>query len=247
MAYVAAIEAAKTAAGYPATFASPALPDASVIYHAMGSTYALTVVVRGTGRIRALAGCFALHVARAEDVASRKLYAPQSALFLVPQLNFMPAVGLYIVARQPQAGQESFRVYRLPATPPKTPFAVRATGDACIGDVRNLATQALAELQHFFANGSKTPNWTVTAHAAGGGTWFELDPADPSVLGALLQCGRVSATTAAEIKARGFDGKLVPELNYAAPLGLYFVRPNDAFGPGGRGGSPQASPSPPPP
>jgi hypothetical protein len=259
-AYVAQIEAAKTAAGYPATLASPSLPDASVVYHGMGTTYALTIVVKGSAGIRALAGCFALHVARADDVTARKLYAPQSTLFLVPQLNFMPAVGLYVVARRQQAGQETFRVYKLPTTPPKAPFAARAAGDACTGDTRNLAIQALDELQKYFAavagtmrltTPPKAPNWTITAHAAAGGAaWYELDPADPSVLGALLQCGRVSATTPDEIKTRGFDGKLVPELNYAQPLGLYFVRPNNApFGAGGRGGGggrPQSSPSPSP-
>ena len=241
--YVARIEAAKTAGGYPATMAAPALTDASVTYHGMGATYALTVVVKSTGRIRALAGCFALHVARADDVTSRKLHAPASTLFLVPQLNFMPAVGLYIVARQQQAGQESFRVYKLPATPPKLPFALRAAGDACVGDARNLAAQAFDELRNHFTGGAKTPGWTITVHAASGGTWYELDPADPSVLGALLQCGRVSATTAAELKARGFDGTLVPELNYAPSLGLYFVRPNGAPGPGSRGARAEPSPS----
>jgi hypothetical protein len=245
-AFAARIEAAKTPAGYPATMAAPVLSDASVTYHGLGSTYALTIVPKGSGRVRTLAGCFALHVARADDVTSRKLYAPQSTLFLVPQLNFMPAVGLYFVARQQQPGQESFRVYVLPSAPPKTPFAVRPAGGACTGDARNLAVQALGELESHFASGAKTANWTISAHTAGGGTWYELDPADPSVLGALLQCGRVAATTADEIRKHGFDGKMVPELNYTPTLGLYFLRPNGGFGPGGRGGRPSPSPSPSP-
>jgi hypothetical protein len=246
-AYVAQIEAAKTSAGYPATMPAPALPDANVTYHGLGSTYALTIVAKGTGRIRALAGCFALHIARADDVTSRKLYAPQSALFLVPLLNFTPAVGLYIVARQQQPGQEAFRVYKLPTASPKAPFIIRAAADACTGDARSLATQALGELQNHFANGAKAPSWTITAHTAPGGPWYELDPADPSVLGGILQCGRVAATTADELKQRGFDGKLIPELNYAPSLGLYFIRPNNGFGRGNGGnggGAPQPSPSP---
>ncbi|MGA8533198.1 MAG: TonB-dependent receptor [Candidatus Tumulicola sp.] len=239
-AYAAKIEAAKTAAGYPATLAAPVLADASVTYHGLGSTYALTIVVKGTGRIRAMAGCFALHIARADDVTARHLYASQSTLFLVPQVIFMPAVGMYFVARQQQAGQESFRVYKLPTTPPKLPFELR-TSATCTGDARNLATQALNELTSHFSGG-KAPSWTITEHAASGGTWYELDPSDPSVVAALLQCGHVSATTADELKAHGYDGKVVPELNYAPALGLYMIRPNNGLGNRGN----RASPSPPP-
>jgi hypothetical protein len=243
-AYVARIEAAKNAAGYPATLAAPALPAASMTYHGLGSTYAVTIVVKGTGRLRASAGCFALHIARADDVTARHLYATQSTLFLVPQLNFMPAVGLYFVGRQQQPGQESFRVYKLPTSPPKTPFEIRSASSTCTGDARNLATQAMSELQSHFANGANAPSWTITAHSAPGGTWYELDPTDPSVVAALLQCGRISATTADELRQHGFDGKIVPELNYATPLGLYLIRPANGFGPGARGTGPQSSPPP---
>ena len=68
---------------------------------------------QGHGHAARAGGCMSLHIARADDVTQRKLYAPSSPLFFVPQLNFMPAVGLYFVARQPQAGQEMFRVYKL--------------------------------------------------------------------------------------------------------------------------------------
>ncbi|HEY1680092.1 MAG TPA: TonB-dependent receptor [Candidatus Tumulicola sp.] len=223
-AYVARIEAAKTNAGYPATLSAPDLPDASVTYHGLGSTYALSIVPKSTTRLRALAGCFALHIARAADVTSLKLYAPQTTLFFAPQLDFMPAVGLYFVARQQQAGQESFRVYKLPATPPKTPFEVRAS-DSCTGDAKNLATQALNELNAYFTSHGKAPTWTITAHTAAGGTWYELQPSDPTVFGAIVQCGRVAATTPDELKTKNFDGKDVPAMNYTPSLGLYFVRP----------------------
>ena len=43
---------------------------------------------------------------------------------------------------------------------------------------------------------------------------------------ALLACGRVAATTADDLTKLGFDGKPVPELNYAPSLGLYLIRPN---------------------
>jgi hypothetical protein len=231
-AFVAQIEGARTAAGYPATMQPPALSDATVTYHGLGTTYALAITPKGTGRLRALAGCLSLHIARADDVTQRKLYAPSSQLFFVPQLNFMPAVGLYFVARQPQAGQEMFRVYKLPTAPPKSPFEIRASA-TCTGEVKNLATQALDDLRNHFATGAAAASWTITPHAAKGGAWYELDPGDATVVPALLVCGRVAATDAAELAQRGFDGKIVPELNYTPSLGLYLIRP-----------APRPSPSP---
>ncbi len=223
-AYVAQIEAARTAAGYPATMLAPALTDATVTYHGMGTTYSISVTPKGTGVLRALAGCLTIHIARSDDVTQRKLYASTTPLFFVPQLNFMPVVGLYFVARQAPAGQEMFRVYKLPATPPPTPFEVRVSA-SCTGQVRNLATQALTELKNHFATGAATPSWTVTEHQARGGLWYELDPGDATVVPALLVCGRMAATTTQELSQRGFDGKTVPELNYAPGLGLYLIRP----------------------
>ncbi len=223
-AYVAQIEAARTAAGYPATMAAPALADATFTYHGLGATYALTVTPKDAGTLRALAGCIALHIARADDVTQRKLYAPASPLFFVPQLTFMPAVGLYIVARQQQPGQESFRVYKLPSSPPADPFAVRA-GAACTGPARNLARQALGELRKHFAGGAPAPSWTITPHAAKSTTWYELDPGDPTIVPALLFCGRLAATTTEELRARGLAGVTVPELNYAPSVGMYLIRP----------------------
>ncbi|HEY1868813.1 MAG TPA: TonB-dependent receptor, partial [Candidatus Cybelea sp.] len=223
-AYVAQIEAARTAAGYPATMSTPALSDATITYHGLGMTYALAITPKGTGVLRALAGCLTLHIARADDVTQRKLYAPSSSLFFVPQLNFMPAVGLYFVARQQQAGQEAFRFYALPSAPPKDPFEIR-TATACTGQARNLATQSLNELKTHFSNGAPTPSWTIVEHIAKSGTWYELDPGDVTVIPAVIQCGRVAAATADQLAQRGFDGKTIPALNYAPALGLYIVRP----------------------
>ena len=225
-AFAARVEAARTAAGYPATMPAPVLTDATITYHGLGMTYALAITPKGSGMLRAVAGCLSLHVARADDVTQRKLFAPSSPLFFVPQLNFMPAVGLYVVARQPQSGQEMFRVYKLPTTPPKDPFQVR-TSQSCTGNVKNLATQSLLELRNHFANGCATPSWTITAHAAKGGTWFELDPGDPTVVPALVICGTDRRDDDRRARAHGFDGKPVPELNYAPSLGLYLIRPNN--------------------
>jgi hypothetical protein len=223
-AYQAQIEAARTAAGYPATMHAPALTDATITYHGLGTTYALAITPKGTGVLRVVAGCMALHIARADDVTQRKLYSASSPLFFVPQLIFMPAVGLYFVARQPQPGQETFRVYKLPATPPAAPFALRAS-TTCAGAVRNLATQALDELSKHFASAAPAPSWTITPHAAKSGTWYELDPGDATIVPALIYCGHVATTTAAELAQRGYDGKVVPELNYAPALGIYLVPP----------------------
>ena len=236
-AYQAQIEAARTAAGYPATMPAPALTDATVIYHGLGTTYALAVTPKGTGMLRVVAGCMSLHIARADDVTQRKLYAASNPVFFVPQLTFMPAVGMYIVARQPQAGQETFRVYKLPATPPKSPFELRVS-TTCTGAVQSLATPAMAELEKHFAAGAPTPSWTITAHDSKGGTWYELDPGDPTVIPALMLCGRIAATTDDELASHGLAGRAVPELNYAPSLGLYLERPNR---PG-----PRSSPSPSP-
>ncbi len=221
---VAQIEAAHAGAGYPATMPAPSLTDATLTYHGLGTTYALTITPKGSATLRALAGCLVLHIARADEVAQRKLYAPQSPLFFVPQLTFMPAVGLYFVARQPQAGQEAFRVYRLPTTPPKTPFELRAS-TTCTGEVKNLAAQALDELSRHFASGAATPSFTITEHTAKSGAWYELDPGDPTIVPALITCGHVATTTGDELGKLGYDGKLVPELNYAPALGIYLVPP----------------------
>ena len=231
-AYVAQIEAARTAAGYPATMPAPALTDATVTYHGLGATYALAITPKGAGMLRALAGCMSLHIARSDDVAQRKLYAPSSQLFFVPQITFMPAVGLYVVARQQQPGQEAFRFYKLPAAPPKDAFEIRASA-SCVGAVRNLAAQSLNELKNHFASGAATPSWTITGHAAKAGTWYELDPGDATVIPAVIECGRIAATTPDELAHRGFDGKPIPELNYAPSLGIYLMRP-----------APRRSPSP---
>ena len=231
-AYVAQIEAARSAAGYPATMLAPALTNATVTYHGLGTTYALAIVPKGTSALRAFASCMPLHMARSDDVSQRRLYAPTSSVFFAPQFNFMPAVGLYFVASPPQPGQEMFRVYKIPATPPKNPFEIR-TSASCIGQVRNLASQSLNELKSHFANEAATPSWTITEHAAKAGTWYELEPGDATVIPAMMLCGRVAGTTAEELAQRGFDSKLVPELNYAPSLGLYLIRP-----------TPRRSPSP---
>ena len=47
---------------------APALADATVTYHGLGTTYALAVTPKGSGMLRVVAGCMSLHIARADDV-----------------------------------------------------------------------------------------------------------------------------------------------------------------------------------
>ncbi len=254
-AYVAQIEAAKTAQGYPASMPPPSIEGATVTYHGLGSSYALTIVPRlqslsgnvqlaseivanqakspGAGArpggpgggVRAFLGCFPLHIATNDDVTNRHLYT-QTGTFRGLQLTFMPSVGLYVNPRPQQAGQETFRLYALPQKPPADPFQVR-TADSCTGDLRISATEALGELKAYFANPSsaKTTLWTIAPHTAKSGTWYDLTPGDPAIVGALLSCGHIANATAQDIVAKGWDGAMPPHVNYAAPFGLYIIRP----------------------
>ena len=63
-AYVAAIEAAKTAQGYPATLSAqmPNVPGFAIGYHPEGSTYALTFEPQSFDVMRGFFGCATLHI-----------------------------------------------------------------------------------------------------------------------------------------------------------------------------------------
>jgi hypothetical protein len=245
-AFTAQIEAAKTAAGYPATMTVPSVPDATITYHGLGSAYALTITPKTFMGMRPIIGCMTVHRATQDDVTSRHLYEPEHPLFMVPQVHFMPSVGMYLAFRPPQAGQENFRVYVLPTTPPEHPFEIRA-GGMCAGDERNTAVELIGELRGYFTKHAPAPSFTITSHSARAGTWYEIAPGDPATIGALLVCGRVAGATAQELTQRGWDGVNVPELNYTRALGIYMIRPQ--FGPRGgimiRGGvEPSPSPTP---
>ncbi|MGH7737417.1 MAG: TonB-dependent receptor plug domain-containing protein [Candidatus Tyrphobacter sp.] len=238
-AYAQRVESAKSAAGYPATMAPVDLPDATVTYHGLGTTYAFTITPKAGRPLRGILGCLTIHIARSDDIASHHLYAPENALLFVPQLHFMPAVGLYLAARAQTAGQESFRVYVLPSSAPRSPFEVR-TGGACSGDAQSIAAQMLGELRGYFTKGARAPSWTIAPHTGASGTWYELEPDDPSTIGALLVCGRVATATAQELAQRGWAGAPIPALNYSRALGIYLVRREV------RRTSPTASPQPSP-
>lgn len=126
--YVAQIEAAKASGVYPASMPSAVIPGVTVAYHGMKTTYALTMTLSAISEIRALFGCSSLHFTTAQTAQQRALFIPPTqggGPFFQPSVAFMPNVGLYFVRQAPRAGTENFRVYRLPVTPPKAPFALR--------------------------------------------------------------------------------------------------------------------------
>ena len=238
-AYVAQIEAAKSVNGYPDTPpAPPSIPGLTIAYRKVGTTYALTLTI-STNRELALAlarpllGCAHIHVANAEQAQARGLYAPPSAPFFRRPILFMPSVGLYFVFAPPQAGAATFRLYKLPETPPSAPFVPRSTA-SCTADLKTQAQPLLAALSDYFAHTpagalasapARVPGWQITAHAAKGGTWYELEPDDTTALPTLLNCAHVSAATRDELTPLGFDAVAAPGLNYAEQLGLYLLRP----------------------
>lgn len=242
-AYTAQIEAAKTAAGYPDTMPSPDIPGISVTYHGRKSTYALSIAVKHVAQMRSLFGCTAFHITDEQTAQQRNLYMEPVAggMFFRPTVTFMPSVGFYFVRRPPQAGRENFRVYKLPATPPKTPFELRAASQSCTADMHSVAQQMLAQLQAHFTRGAAAPGWTITAHTAQAGTWYSLDAADIGTIPAIIDCGRVAAAQKADLAKLGWDGTGPPQLNYTPSLGLYLVMPERRRPPGA--GAPSPSPA----
>lgn len=225
-AYAAQIEAAKTAAGYPQTMPSPDIAGIAVTYHGLKSTYALSIVVKQSAQMRSMFGCSTFHVADEQTAQQRNLYVEPGAggMFFRPTITFMPSAGLYFVRRPPQPGAENFRMYKLPASAPKTPFVLR-TSQSCTSGMRNVAQQMLAQLDAHFKRGAAAPGWTITPHASSAGTWYALEAADIGTVPALINCGHVSAAPKADLAKLGWDGSPPPALNYAPSLGLYLLMP----------------------
>ncbi len=220
---VASIELVKSAGRYPSVATLPSFSDATLTYHGLQSAYAISITPRQS-ELRAIVGCLTVHVARDADVGERGLYAPSSTLFGVPQVQFMPSVGLYVVPPSTPPGTEEFRVYKLPAVPPVDAFAMHASA-ACTGDARSLAVQNLEAIKAHFTTGAPLPGWTVTAHPSGSDAWYELVPGDPSVVPALLRCARIAMATSSELENRGFGAVTLPALNFTPSLGLYAALP----------------------
>jgi hypothetical protein len=226
-AYVAQIDALKSANGYPATAPPANIPGLNVQYHGLGTSYALTIALTQTAQLRSLFGCTTFHVADEQTAQQHKLYVAPAAgggMFFRPTVSFMPSVGLYFVRRPPQAGTESFRLYKLPASAPKTPFLLHAVSSTCTADMHTVAQSALAQLQAHFASNAPTPAWTITPHTASAGTWYSLEPVDVGTIPAILNCGHVAAASRDDLTKLGWDAERPPSLNYAPALGLYTVR-----------------------
>ncbi len=212
-AYVAQIDALKSSGNYPASVPPANIPGLNVQYHALGTTYALTIALTQTAQLRSLFGCTTFHVADQQTAQQRNLYVAPSAsggMFFRPVVAFMPAVGLYFVRRPPQPGAQSFRLYKLPSTAPKTPFQLHAVSATCTSDLHAAAQTALSQLQAHFGNNAPAAAWTITPHAATAGTWFSLEPVDIGTVPALLNCGHVAAAAKADLAALGWDGAAPP-------------------------------------
>ena len=233
-AYVAQINSLKTSSGYPASVPAANIPGMTVQYRPVGSTFALTIGVTQTSQLRSLFGCTQFHVADEQTAQQRNLYEPPApaggGMFFRPVVSFMPSVGLYFVRRPPQAGTESFRLYKLPATAPKAPFVLRNVSTLCTADMHAAAQTALAQLQAHFATNAVTPAWTITPHTAKAGTWYSLEPTDIGTIPAILNCGHVSAAARDDLTKLGWDAQRPPSLNYAPQLGLYTVTFNRTAG-----------------
>lgn len=244
--YVASIEAAKKGGVYPDTFAPPTISGIVVAYHGLKQTYALSIVLKDSSKLRGLFFCAQVHSADEASVAQHTLYVePNGGVFFRPTINFMPSVGLYIARRAPQANTENFRLYKLPSSKPATPFELR-TATSCSAEMKTTAQELLAELQAYFKSGKSPSGWKITAHAAKAGTYYALEAADIGAIPALIHCGHIGAASKADLTALGYDGADPPTLNYAPALGLYLVS-RIGTGPRRGPGAPAPSPSPSPP
>src|SRR5215469_2023578 len=232
-AYVAAVDASKTESGYPvaAPANAPAIDGVDVAYHKTDTSYALVFTQTKAGSIRSFISCAPLHVGSADAAKQLNLYIPPTSAFNRFPLAYAPEAGLYFVRQQQVAGQEQFRLYKLPATPPAQPFELTA-GSQCTDEVKPTAVTLLGALQTYFTGfdpsnprASAPAGWTVTTHKAAGGYWSELQLADISRFPAILYCAHVSTGTPDEIKAKKLDFARPPSLNYSPSLGLYLVRP----------------------
>jgi len=232
-AYVAAVDASKTAAGYPAAAptSAPEVPGLAVAYHGLGAGYALAITPTQFSAVGALIRCGAVRVGTQEQAQGDHLFVPPATAFNRFPLAYEPGVGLYVARAPQQAGQEQFRLYRLPATPPAQPLAI-VPSSRCSSDLKPTAAKMLAALQLYVTGfdpahppASQPPGWSVIVHPAGKAFWLELQPADISALPAVLNCAHVSAAAASDVKALGLDGARPPSLNFAPSVGLYMLRP----------------------
>lgn len=231
--YIAAVEAAKTSAGYPdaAPAAAPEVPGITVIYHKAGGSYALSLVATRIEVVQALFRCVLLHTGTDEQARALGLYIPPSSPFARFTLTYSPKAGLYALELPASSGAEEFRLYRLPAQPPRAPFALESKRPECTPELRAVASTLLASLQRyagaFEPQHPPTPpeGWRVVPHVTASTWWLDVIPENFANLPAILDCGHVALADRNAVKARGLDGAAAPSLNYAPAIGLYLIRP----------------------
>ena len=154
---------------------------------------------KGTNRMRALAGAASRCTSRERRRTAATLRAANT-VFFVPQITFMPAVGLYFVARQAAGGSRELPRLRAAERRRRRIRSKCAWRPTCTGDAKNIATQALGELRAYFATGAAdAASWTITAHTRQERHLVRSRSGRPAVIGALLQCGRVATATTAAI------------------------------------------------
>jgi Carboxypeptidase regulatory-like domain/TonB-dependent Receptor Plug Domain len=232
--YVAAVDASKIAGAYPQASPAdaPAIAGLNVIYHPTSDSYALVLTATKFQTLRTFMSCAQVHIGSAADAQAQNLWVPPTSPFSRLPLVYAPAQGFYLVRQAQVAGQEQFRLFRLPTSAPSAPFA-EITAPGCTAELRQAADPLLSVLSTYFAgyDPAKAPaqppaGWTVTPHVLAKGYYAELQLDDISRLPAVLYCGHVSAASTAEMKALGLDGARPPSLNYAPSIGLYLLRPN---------------------
>jgi len=232
--YIATVERAKTASGYPeqAPPNTPAVPGLTIVYHRMADSYALTLAATKIEAAAALFRCVAVHLGTDNDARALGLYIPGSSPFARFTLTYSPKAGLYALRAPPSGAHEEFRLYHLQARPPHVPFAVEPRPE-CDAELRPVAMQLLSSLERYVKafdpqHAPQPPDdWKITPHGGVSDWWLEAIPENFSNLPAILNCAHVSVATLKDVRAFGVDGANAPSLNYAPALGLYLIRPEN--------------------
>ncbi len=185
------------------------------------------VLLIGGGEKRAMTALFAcgiIHGGSDNDVRMHGLYIPTIDESRHYDLLFDPRVGLYVTNLfAPKPVHLTLRA--LPKAPPSNPFAL-TPGAACPSEVRGAAQLTLDSLKRYFSDvapgqSRSSPQGITIVEHHDPNAWFEIRFEDPQLSIALLQCGMIAGGTLDEIRKFGVSGVRVPELGYAARLGLY--------------------------
>lgn len=249
--YIAKIESARTAAGYPATFAPAIQGPLEVLYRKLGTSYAVFFTnAPGTSEkdlyssLRAVQGCWFVHfMSRSQAIAGHYYmltkedeHAHLDGLIYQPVVGFFYAVQAVAPPSHPveengaqASAQATHFVNSLPAAPPPQPFAL-GSSKTCSAEMKPAAAELLSEMQtyvHAYYDLHQKPqnpsNAIITPHVSRAGTWLEIRTPDLNALNLLQQCMKVDLIGRGTLQRSGWDGGSEQELNYAPPIGLYQV------------------------